>query len=120
MASQKHEYTSCAIPDGCLRQSEELVPPAQMEGGCIHRRKQQRGENIREITDKLAGLSQTMREWLAVLGEGQFTSIWKKTVPQDDLKRIINVGWTYHQPDPSAGSRVDLIPRITRLLRCLR
>ena len=68
----KHEYTSCAIPDEMFAAIKELVPPAQMEEAVFTDEKQQREENIREITDKLAEAFADNEEWLAVLGEAVY------------------------------------------------
>ena len=50
----KHAYTSCAIPEEMFAAMREIVTPEQMEEAVFTDEKQQREENIREITDKFA------------------------------------------------------------------
>ena len=107
----KHEYTSCAIPDEMFAAIKELVPPAQMEEAVFTDEKQQREENIREITDKLAEAFADNEEWLAVLGEAVY-QYQKKTVRKMILK-------DHKRPDGRAinqirplAAEVDLIPRV--------
>ena len=81
----KHEYTSCAIPDEMFAAIKELVPPAQMEEAVFTDEKQQREENIREITDKLAEAFMNNEEWLGCSGRGSLP-VSEEDCPQDDLK----------------------------------
>ena len=107
----KHEYTSCAIPDEMFAAIKELVPPAQMEEAVFTDEKQQREENIREITDKLAEAFADNEEWLAVLGEAVY-QYQKKTVRKMILK-------DHKRPDGRAITQIrplaaetDIIPRV--------
>ena len=107
----KHEYTSCAIPEEMFAAIKELVPPEEMEEAVFTDEKQQREENIREITDKFAEAFAENEEWLAVLDEAVY-QYQKKTVRKMILK-------DHKRPDGRAidqirplAAEVDLIPRV--------
>ena len=107
----KHEYTSCAIPEEMFAAMREIVTPEQMEEAVFTDEKQQREENIREITDKFAEAFAENEEWLAVLDEAVY-QYQKKTVRKMILK-------DHKRPDGRAidqirplASEVDLIPRV--------
>ena len=51
---QKHEYTSCAIPEELFAAIKEIVPPAEMEVIMFAEDKQVREERISALKDKLA------------------------------------------------------------------
>ncbi len=107
----KHEYTSCAIPEEMFAAMREIVTPEQMEEAVFTDEKQQREENIREITDKFAEAFAENEEWLAVLDEAVY-QYQKKTVRKMILK-------DHKRPDGRAidqirplAAEVDLIPRV--------
>ena len=108
---EKHEYTSCAIPEEMFAAIKEIVPPEAMEEAVFTDEKQVREENIREITDKLAEAFAENEEWLAILGEAVY-QYQKKTVRKMILK-------DHKRPDGRAinqirplAAEVDLIPRV--------
>ena len=108
---EKHEYTSCAIPEEMFAAMKEIVPPEAMEEAVFTDEKQVREENIREITDKLAEAFAENEEWLAILGEAVY-QYQKKTVRKMILK-------DHKRPDGRAinqirplAAEVDLIPRV--------
>ena len=107
----KHAYTSCAIPEEMFAAMREIVTPEQMEEAVFTDEKQQREENIREITDKFAEAFVENEEWLAVLDEAVY-QYQKKTVRKMILK-------DHKRPDGRAidqirplAAEVDLIPRV--------
>ena len=107
----KHAYTSCAIPEEMFAAMREIVTPEQMEEAVFTDEKQQREENIREITDKFAEAFAENEEWLAVLDEAVY-QYQKKTVRKMILK-------DHKRPDGRAidqirplAAEVDLIPRV--------
>ena len=107
----KHAYTSCAIPEEMFAAMREIVTPEQMEEAVFTDEKQQREENIREITDKFAEAFAENEEWLAVLDEAVY-QYQKKTVRKMILK-------DHKRPDGRAinqirplAAEVDIIPRV--------
>ena len=111
VGKEKHEYTSCAIPDEMFAAIKELVPPAEMEEAVFTDVKQVREENIRAITERLEEAFADNEEWLAVLGEAVY-QYQKKTVRKMILK-------DHKRPDGRAitqirplAAEVDLIPRV--------
>ena len=74
---EKHEYTSCAVPEELFEAIKEIVPPAEMEEAVFTDEKQVREENIRQITEKLEEAFAEKEEWLAVLGK-PFISIRRR------------------------------------------
>ena len=107
----KHAYTSCAIPEEMFAAMREIVTPEQMEEAVFTDEKQQREENIREITDKFAEAFAENEEWLAVLDEAVY-QYQKKTVRKMILK-------DHKRPDGRAidqirplAAEVDLVPRV--------
>ena len=107
----KHAYTSCAIPEEMFAAMRKIVTPEQMEEAVFTDEKQQREENIREITDKFAEAFAENEEWLAVLDEAVY-QYQKKTVRKMILK-------DHKRPDGRAidqirplAAEVDLIPRV--------
>ena len=107
----KHAYTSCAIPEEMFAAMREIVTPEQMEEAVFTDEKQQREENIREITDKFAEAFAENEEWLAVLDEAVY-QYQKKTVRKMILK-------DHKRPDGRAITQIrplaaetDIIPRV--------
>ncbi len=111
VGKEKHEYTSCAIPEEMFAAIREIVPPAEMEEAVFTDVKQVREENIRAITEKLEAAFAENEEWLEVLGEAVY-QYQKKTVRKMILK-------DHKRPDGRAitqirplAAEVDLIPRV--------
>ena len=111
VGKQKHEYTSCAVPEELFAAIKEIVPPAEMEEAVFSDDKQTREENIRVITEKLEEAFADNEEWLAVLGEAVY-QYQKKTVRKMILK-------DHKRPDGRAiteirplAAEVDIIPRV--------
>ena len=111
VGKQKHEYTSCAVPEELFAAIKEIVPPEAMEEAVFTDEKQVREENIRKITDQLEEAFAENEEWLAVLGEAIY-QYQKKTVRKMILK-------DHKRPDGRAinqirplAAEVDLIPRV--------
>lgn len=107
----KHSYTSCAVPEELFAAIKELVPPEEMEKAVFTDEKQEREENIRQITDKLEEAFADKEEWLEVLGEAIY-QYQKKTV-----RKMILVD--HKRPDGRAitqirplAAEVDIIPRV--------
>ena len=111
VGKQKHEYTSCAVPEELFAAIKEIVPPKAMEEAVFTDVKQEREENIRKITEQLEEAFADNEEWLAVLGEAIY-QYQKKTVRKMILK-------DHKRPDGRAinqirplAAEVDLIPRV--------
>lgn len=108
---EKHSYESCAIPAELFEAIKEIVPPADMEEAVFTDVKQDREENIKNITAKLEEAFAENEEWLAVLGEAIY-QYQKKTVRKMILK-------DHKRPDGreitqirKLAAEVDIIPRV--------
>ena len=111
IVKEKHEYTSCAVPEEMFAAMREIVTPAEMEEAVFTDVKQVREENIRAITEKLEEAFAENEEWLAVLGEAVY-QYQKKTVRKmilKDQKRPDGRAITQIRP---LAAEVDLIPRV--------
>ncbi|MBO5113208.1 MAG: polyribonucleotide nucleotidyltransferase [Lachnospiraceae bacterium] len=111
VGKQKHEYTSCAVPEELFAAIKEIVPPAEMEEAVFTDEKQVREENIRVITEKLEEAFADNEEWLAILGEAIY-QYQKKTVRKmilKDHKRPDGREITQIRP---LAAEVDIIPRV--------
>ena len=108
---EKHQYTSCAVPQELFEAMKEIVTPLQMEEAVFTDEKQIREGNIREIREKLEEAFADNEEWLAVLDEALY-QYQKKTVRKMILK-------DHKRPDGRAiseirklSAEVDLLPRV--------
>ena len=108
---QKHEYTSCAIPEELFSAIREIVPPAEMEVVMFAEDKQVREERISALKDKLAESFAENEEWLGLIDEAVY-QYEKKTVRKMILK-------DHKRPDGRAitqirplAAEVDIIPRV--------
>ncbi len=106
----KHEYTSCAIPEGLFDAIKEIVPPAEMEEVMFAPEKQVREERIRNLKDYLAENFAEKEEWLPLIDEAVY-QYEKKTVRKMILK-------DHRRPDGREitqirplAAEVDIIPR---------
>ncbi|MDD6492501.1 MAG: polyribonucleotide nucleotidyltransferase [Firmicutes bacterium] len=111
VGKQKHEYTSCAVPEELFAAIKEIVPPAEMEEAVFTDEKQVREENIKNITEKLEEAFAENEEWLAVLDEAIY-QYEKKTVRKmilKDHKRPDGREITQIRP---LAAEVDIIPRV--------
>ena len=107
----KHSYTSCAVPEELFAAIKEIVPLEEMEKAVFTDEKQEREENIRQITERLEEAFADKEEWLEVLGEAIY-QYQKKTV-----RKMILVD--HKRPDGRAitqirplAAEVDIIPRV--------
>ena len=82
---EKHEYTSCAVPEELFVAIREIVTPEEMEEAVFTDEKQIREENIRVITEKLEEAFAENEEWLPLIGEALY-QYQKKTVRKMILK----------------------------------
>ena len=111
VGKQKHEYTSCAVPEELFAAIKEIVPPEEMEKAVFTDDKQTREENIRVLTERLTEAFAEKEEWLAVLGEAVY-QYQKKTVRKmilKDHKRPDGREITQIRP---LAAEVDIIPRV--------
>ena len=111
VGKQKHEYTSCAVPEELFAAIKEIVPPEEMEKAVFTDDKQTREENIRVLTERLTEAFAEREEWLAVLGEAVY-QYEKKTVRKmilKDHKRPDGREITQIRP---LAAEVDIIPRV--------
>lgn len=111
IGKQKHEYTSCAVPEELFAAMKEIVPAEEMEEAVFTDEKQVREENIKAITEKLEAAFAENEEWLAVLGEAIY-QYEKKTVRKmilKDHKRPDGREITQIRP---LAAEVDIIPRV--------
>ena len=107
----KHEYTSCAIPEGLFDAIKGIVPPAEMEEVMFAPEKQVREERIRNLKDYLAENFAEKEEWLPLIDEAVY-QYEKKTVRKMILK-------DHRRPDGREitqirplAAEVDIIPRV--------
>jgi len=108
---EKHEYTSCAIPEEMFTAIKEIVPPEEMEEAVFSDDKQTREENVRKVTEKLEEAFAEKEEWLEILDEAVY-QYQKKTVRKmilKDHKRPDGREITQIRP---LAAEVDLIPRV--------
>ena len=108
---EKHEYTSCAMPEELFAAIREIVTPEEMEEAVFTDEKQIREENIRVITEKLEEAFAENEEWLPLIGEALY-QYQKKTVRKMLLK-------DHKRPDGRAidqirplAAEIDIIPRV--------
>ena len=111
VGKEKHEYTSCAIPEEMFATMREIVTPEQMEEAVFTDVKQVREENLRQVREKLEEAFAENEEWLPLVGEALY-QYQKKTVRKMILK-------DQKRPDGRAineirplSAEVDLIPRV--------
>ncbi len=107
----KRPYESCAIPEELFEAMKKIVPPEEMEVAVFTDVKQQREENIRQISAKLEEAFADNEEWLGLLSEALY-QYQKKTVRKMILK-------DHKRPDGRAitqirplAAEVDIIPRV--------
>ena len=111
VGKQKHEYTSCAVPEELFAAIKEIIPQEEMEKAVFTDDKQTREENIRVLTERLTEAFAEKEEWLAVLGEAVY-QYEKKTVRKmilKDHKRPDGREITQIRP---LAAEVDIIPRV--------
>ena len=111
VGKEKHEYTSCAVPEEMFETMKTIVTPAEMEEAVFTDEKQVREENIRKVTEKFEEAFAENEEWLAILGEAVY-QYQKKTVRKmilKDHKRPDGREITQIRP---LAAEVDLIPRV--------
>ena len=111
VGKEKHEYTSCAIPEELFAAIREICPPDQMEEAVFTDDKQTREGNIKEITEKCEEKFADNEEWLAILGEAIY-QYEKKTIRKmilKDHKRPDGREITQIRP---LAAEVDIIPRV--------
>ncbi len=111
VGKEKHEYTSCAIPEEMFDAMKKIVTPEEMEVAVFTDEKQKREANIRDIRTKMEEAFAENEEWLAILGEALY-QYQKKTVRKMILK-------DHKRPDGreltqirKLAAEVDIIPRV--------
>ncbi len=107
----KHSYESCAIPDELFEAIKKIVTPEEMETAVFTDVKQEREENIRQISARLEEAFADNEEWLGLLSEALY-QYQKKTVRKmilKDHKRPDGRQITQIRP---LAAEVDLIPRV--------
>lgn len=111
VGKEKHEYTSCAIPEEMFDAMKKIVAPEEMETAVFTDEKQVREANIRDIRAKMEEAFAENEEWLAILGEALY-QYQKKTVRKMILK-------DHKRPDGreltqirKLAAEVDIIPRV--------
>ncbi|MDE6686128.1 MAG: polyribonucleotide nucleotidyltransferase, partial [Lachnospiraceae bacterium] len=111
VGKEKHEYTSCAIPEEMFDAMKKIVTPEEMEVAVFTDEKQIREANIRDIKAKMEEAFAENEEWLAILGEALY-QYQKKTVRKMILK-------DHKRPDGreltqirKLAAEVDIIPRV--------
>ena len=108
---QKHEYTSCAIPEELFTAIKEIVPPAEMEVIMFAEEKQLREDRIRNLKDKLAEAFADNEEWLALIDEAVY-QYEKKTVRKMILKDQKRPDGRDIKQIRTLAAEVDIIPRV--------
>ncbi len=111
VGKEKHEYTSCAIPEELFAAIKEVEPPADMEVLMFSPEKQEREARIRNLKDTLAEKFADNEEWLPLIDEAVY-QYEKKTVRKmilKDHKRPDGRELTQIRP---LAAEVDIIPRV--------
>ena len=111
VGKEKHEYTSCAIPEELFAAIKEVEPPADMEVLMFSPEKQEREARIRNLKDTLAEKFVDNEEWLPLIDEAVY-QYEKKTVRKmilKDHKRPDGRELTQIRP---LAAEVDIIPRV--------
>ncbi|MBO6259747.1 MAG: polyribonucleotide nucleotidyltransferase [Lachnospiraceae bacterium] len=111
VGKEKHEYTSCAIPEELFAAIKEVEPPADMEVLMFSPEKQEREARIRNLKDTLAEKFADKEEWLPLIDEAVY-QYEKKTVRKmilKDHKRPDGRELTQIRP---LAAEVDIIPRV--------
>ena len=111
VGKEKHEYTSCAIPEELFAAIKEVEPPADMEVLMFSPEKQEREARIRNLKDTLAEKFADKEEWLPLIDEAVY-KYEKKTVRKmilKDHKRPDGRELTQIRP---LAAEVDIIPRV--------
>ncbi len=111
VGKQKHEYTSCAVPEELFAAIKEIVTPEEMEEAVFTDEKQVREENIRKITERLEEAFAEKEEWLEVLGEAIY-QYQKKTVRKMILKDRKRPDGREIGQIRKLAAEVDIIPRV--------
>jgi len=108
---QKHEYTSCAIPEELFAKIKEMFPSEKMEEAVFTDDKMVRDENIRAIKEQLEEAFADNEEWLGLIDEAVY-QYQKKTVRKMILKDHKRPdGRELSQIRPLAAE-IDIIPRV--------
>ena len=111
VGKEKHEYTSCAVPEELFTAIRSECPPEEMEKLVFTDEKQVRDDNIRELTDRLAEKFAENEEWLGILDEAIY-QYEKKTIRKMILKdRKRPDGRDIKQIRP-LSAEIDVIPRV--------
>nr|MCR5598795.1 polyribonucleotide nucleotidyltransferase [Lachnospiraceae bacterium] len=111
VGKEKHEYTSCAIPEELFAAIKEVEPPEDMEVLMFSPEKQEREARIRNLKDTLAEKFADNEEWLPLIDEAVY-QYEKKTVRKmilKDHKRPDGRELTQIRP---LAAEVDIIPRV--------
>nr|MCR5011542.1 polyribonucleotide nucleotidyltransferase [Lachnospiraceae bacterium] len=111
VGKEKHEYTSCAIPEELFAAIKEVEPPADMEVLMFSPEKQEREARIRNLKDTLAEKFADKEEWRPLIDEAVY-QYEKKTVRKmilKDHKRPDGRELTQIRP---LAAEVDIIPRV--------
>ncbi len=111
VGKEKHEYTSCAIPEELFAAIKEVESPADMEVLMFSPEKQEREARIRNLKDTLAEKFADNEEWLPLIDEAVY-QYEKKTVRKmilKDHKRPDGRELTQIRP---LAAEVDIIPRV--------
>jgi len=111
IGKEKHEYTSCAIPEELLNAMKEVVTPEEMEVAVFTDEKQVRAENTKKVAAKFEEAFADNEEWLELLGEALY-QYQKKTVRKMILKDQKRPDGRKIEQIRSLAAEVDLIPRV--------
>ena len=111
VGKEKHEYTSCAIPEELFAAIREIVPPAEMEVVMFAEQKQIREDRIRDLKDKLAEAFAENEEWLPLIDEAVY-QYEKKTVRKMILKDQKRPDGRKIDQIRTLAAEVDIVPRV--------
>ncbi len=111
VGKEKHTYESAAVPEEVFAALKELVPAEEMEKAVFTDVKQEREENVRVLTERVAEAWAEKEDYLAILPDAMY-QYEKKTVRKMILK-------DHKRPDGRKideirplAAEVDLIPRV--------
>lgn len=108
---QKHEYTSCSIPEEFFEAIKNIVSPQDMEEAVFTDEKQIREANIKSLKAKLEESFADNEEWLALLDEAIY-QYQKKTVRKMILKDKKRPDGRQMNQIRKLSAEVDIIPRV--------
>ncbi len=108
---EKHEYESAAVPQELMDEIMRIVPPEEMEKAVFTDDKQQREDNVAELTERINEALAEKEELLPLVGDAVY-QYEKKTVRKMILKDHKRPDGRKIEEIRPLAAEVDLIPRV--------